>query len=184
MKKPKIIIVPGNGDSGPNENWFPYVQEKLEKKGFKVISKKMPDAVLARKKFWLPFIKDKLKADKNTIVIGHSSGAVAAMRLLEEQKLLGVVLVGACYTDLGMEEEKISGYYDDPWNWKVIKKNAQWIVQFSSQDDPYIPIKEARFVHQKLACEYHEYIDQGHFSSDVGKTKFPEVVELIVRKTK
>jgi uncharacterized protein len=44
----------------------------------------MPDPMRARKDIWLPFIKNDLKSDENTILIGHSSGAEAAMRLGEE----------------------------------------------------------------------------------------------------
>ena len=40
----------------------------------------MPDPNVARESIWLPFIRDVLKADERTIVVGHSSGAEAAMR--------------------------------------------------------------------------------------------------------
>ena len=45
----------------------------------------MPDPDLAREKIWIPFIKEKLGNDANVLkyVIGHSSGSVAIMRLLE-----------------------------------------------------------------------------------------------------
>jgi len=184
MSKLKAVIIPGNENTDISENWFPYVKKELQKHGFSVSARNMPDPKLARKKFWLPFIINELKADKNTVAIGHSSGAVAILRLLETNKLLGAVIVGACYTDLGDEMEKKSGYYDDPWRWKKIKENTGWIVQFASQGDPYIPITEPRYIHEKLNCEYHEYTDQGHFDADVGKKEFPELVEVILRKTK
>lgn len=38
------------------------------------------DPVTARESKWLPFMKEQLKCDENTIIIGHSSGAEAAMR--------------------------------------------------------------------------------------------------------
>jgi hypothetical protein len=37
-------------------------------------------ADVARESIWIPFMRDKLHCDENTIVIGHSSGAEAAMR--------------------------------------------------------------------------------------------------------
>ena len=178
----KIILLPGNGNSDVNDIWFPYVKNSLEKHKLEVLAKNMPDPEFARKTIWLPFIENELKADQDTVAIGHSSGAVAIMRYLETHKLLGAILVGACYTDLGYESEKVSGYYDDPWQWETIKQNAQWIVQFASQDDPYIGIEEPRFIHEKLNSEFHEYTDQGHFGDDIHKTEFPELVETIVRK--
>src|SRR3989344_70783 len=183
MSKPKVIIIPGNGNTDVSENWFPYVKKELEDKGFNVSARNMPDPDLARKEYWLPFILDELEADENTVAIGHSSGAVAILRLLESHKLLGTIIIGACYTDLGDQNEKESGYYNDPWQWEKIKKNASWIVQFASQDDPYIPIKEARYIHEQLSSEYHEYNDEGHFGSDVNKEEFPELIQVILRKT-
>ena len=110
----KVIFVPGNGNSTTADNWFPTVKRDLEKAGLEVITATFPDPLLARKKYWIPFLIDELKTDENTILIGHSSGAVAAMRLAEEHKILGSVLVGACYTHLDIENEKLSGYFDDP----------------------------------------------------------------------
>ncbi len=181
MQKIKAIIIPGNGGSTPNDNWFPYLVTKLSKLSVKVMNEQFPDPVLARRKYWLPFL-EKLGADENTILIGHSSGAVAAMRYAETHKILGSILVGACYTDLGVETEKISGYYDEPWNWKGIKQNQKWIALFASTDDPYIPIEEARHINKNLQPEYYEFTDQGHFGSDKGRVTFPEIVEIIKKK--
>jgi len=174
----KVIIIPGNGNTNPEDNWFPWLKSELEKFFIPVKNIKFPDPILAREEFWLPFIKQ-LNADENTILVGHSSGAVAAMRFAEKNKILGSVLVGACHTDLGDENEKKSGYFNHPWNWDDIKNNQQWIVQFASTDDPYIPIQEARFIHEQLKTDYHEYVDQGHFGSDKNKKDFPEIVIAI-----
>lgn len=174
----KAILIPGNGGGSPRDNWFPYLKSELEKLNVTVIDEQFPDSNLARAIFWLPFLKE-LNADKDTILIGHSSGAVAAMRYSETTPILGSVLVGACYTDLGLETEKISGYYDAPWNWDAIKKNQKWIVQFASSDDPWIPIHEARVIHENLNTDYFEYSDRGHFGGDYYKPDFPEALAAI-----
>lgn len=176
------MIIPGNGNTDISENWFPYVKERLTELGIKVIAKNMPDPTLARKEFWIPFIEENLGQDQDVILIGHSSGAVASLRYMELHRVLGAVLVGVCYTDLGDENEKKSGYYDTDWDWNKIKDNSKWIVQFASLNDPYIPIEEARFIHEKLSTDYYEYSNQGHFGSDVNKTEFPEIIEIIKRK--
>jgi pimeloyl-ACP methyl ester carboxylesterase len=61
--------------------------------------------------------------DSETVLVGHSSGAIAAMRLAETHAILGSVLVGAYHTHLGMGTEKLSGYFDRPWQWDAIKRN-------------------------------------------------------------
>lgn len=178
----KAILIPGNGGGTPQDHWLPYVEREIAALGIKVINKQFPDSELARKEFWLPFIKE-LGADEETILIGHSSGAIAAARYTEDSKILGSVLVGTYYTHLGYESEKESHYFDTPWKWEAIKDNQKWIIQFASTDDPFIPVEEARFVHQKLDTDYYEYSDKGHFGSSQAEMKeFPELIEALRRK--
>lgn len=174
----KVILIHGNGGGTHESFWLPYVTSGLEKLGLAVIAKDFPDSKLARAEYWLPYIKE-LGADENTILVGYSSGAIAAMRYAENNPILGSVLVSTYYTDLGEEDEKLSGYFNSPWNWEKIRNNQKWIVQFSSVDDPWIPIGEARFIHNVLGTQYFEYTDQGHFGLPVDKREFPEIIESI-----
>jgi len=178
----KAILIHGNGGGKPTDNWLPYLKRELEKIGIKTEAPQFPDEDLARVSYWIPFLKDTLKADEKTIIIGHSSGAIAAMKFAEENRILGSVLVGAYHSDLGIEKEKLSGYFDTPWDWNAIKKNQQWIIQFAGMNDPWIPVEEARFIHKKLDTDYHESIDQGHFGGDYYKETFPEALEAIKAK--
>lgn len=178
----KVIFIPGNGGGSPKDNWFPYLKKELIKLGVSVLASEFPDNDLARASYWLPFLHDELKADERTILVGHSSGAIAAMRYAETRSILGSVLVGAYHTDLGFPKEKQSGYFDKPWDWASIAKNQQWIVQFASSDDPWIPIEEARHIHNKLKTEYYEYQTQGHFGGDYFKETFPELLDTLKHK--
>ncbi len=106
----KVIIVPGNGCTDTEDaNWYSWMRDSLRKfvneKNLEieiVLPKCMPDPHVAKEKIWVPYLQNQLKADESTVVVGHSSGAEAAMRLAEKQKLAGIVLVSACYTDLGL----------------------------------------------------------------------------------
>ena len=180
----KVIIIHGNHGGTGNDQWIPWLSDELEKKGFEVLHPTMPDNREAKSSIWLPYLQDELKTDEQTILVGWSSGAVAAMRYVENHKLLGSVLIGACYTDLGDTLEKLSGYYDAPWQWDAIRGNQQSIVQFASVDDPVIPIEEGRFVHEQLQTEYYEYPDKKHFGWPDPMPTFPELLEVILQKTR
>ena len=182
MKALRVVLIHGNGGGKPTDNWLPYLKRELEKLGVAVLAPQFPDSDLARASYWLPFLEKDLKVDQNTILVGHSSGAIASMRFAEKHKIFGSVLVGSYYTDLGYEKEKLSGYFGRPWDWEAIRKNQNWIIEFASTDDPWIPIEEARHVHEKLKTEYHEYHDQGHFGGDTNKGTFPEIVEALKNK--
>ena len=162
----RAIIIPGNGCTPVRQcNWYAAMQADLQKTGLfsEVILKDMPDPYEAKEDIWIPFIKKELGIDMRTIVIGHSSGAVAAMRLLEEEATFGCVLVAACYTDLGCESERISNYYSRPWRWDRIQDNTQWILQYHSVDDPLIPIDEGDYVAAQLHSEYTKFSNRSHF---------------------
>ncbi len=174
----KIIFLHGNGGEGVSHYWFPYAAREFRSLGLEVVAKDFPDARLARKSIWLPFLEHECGADKNSILIGHSSGAIAAMRFAEHNEIFGSVLVGAYYTDTGVENERLSGYFDDPWGWEAIRHNQNWIIQFASVDDPFFPVEEPRLVSRELGTEYHEYTDRGHFF----EKEFPELIEAVRRK--
>lgn len=180
MRPPDVILIHGNGGCTAADIWLPWVERELTRLGLNVVNRTFPDNVRARAAVWLPFIEE-LGAGDNTILIGHSSGAVAAMRHAETHRLLGSILVGVCYTDLGDGGEAASGYYRDPWQWERIRENQEWIAIYNSTDDPHIPIAEPRLVAKQLQCSYFEFHDRGHFT---GSREFPEVVQLVQRKLK
>lgn len=176
------MLLHGNGGGSGEDNWFPWLKYKLEKLGVVCEAPNLPDPIEAKASIWIPYIQDVIKADENTVLVGHSSGAIAAMRYAEGHKLAGLVLVGTYYTDLGDESEKASGYFDKPWDWKAIKAHAPWIAVFASTDDPYISIEEPQFVKDKLNADYYEFNDRGHFGYDEDAPEFRELLEKLKEK--
>jgi predicted alpha/beta hydrolase family esterase len=174
----KVILIHGNGGCTAGDAWYPRVERECAALGLAVVNTTFPDNVKARARFWLPFLEE-LGADEQTILIGHSSGAVAAMRYAETHRLLGSILVAVCHTDLGDSGEAASGYYDSPWQWQRIREHQQWIAIYHSVDDPHIPVGEARFVAAQLKCNYFELEDRGHFL-DPGA--LPEAAPYLKRK--
>jgi len=174
----KIILIHGNGGSTAGDIWYPWLERECLALGLTVINRTFPDNVRARARFWLPFLEE-LGADENTVLVGHSSGAVAAMRYAETHRLLGSILVGVCHTDLGDAGEAASGYYSAPWRWDLIRDHQQWIAIYHSTDDPHIPAAEPRHVAARLRCSYFEFGDRGHF---VDAHALPEIVPFLKRK--
>jgi len=174
----KIVIIPGNG-GGPVESsiWYASVRDALrsDHRVNEVVLRDMPDPLLARESFWLPFMRDELVCDENTIIVGHSSGAAAAMRYAEQWPVGGLVLVGAYSSDLGDETEQRSGYFSRPWTWDIIRRNSPFVVQFGSTDDPYLPWHEQKIVADALGADFQQFCNRGHFTD----AEFPEVVLAI-----
>lgn len=172
----KVVIAPGNGAGDVTRcNWYGWLYDKLTDKGITCVLRNFPDPIKARASVWIPFMQQ-LNCDHNTIIVGHSSGAEAAMRYAETHKVRGVVLVSACVTDLGEESERISGYYDHPWLWEEMRKNTEFAAQFGSTDDPFIPWSEQQAVADGLQTKLFRYDDRGHFMN----TSFPELLSFLM----
>ena len=107
----------------------------------------------------------------NVILVGHSSGAQAALRYTELHKVHGVVLVSATYSDLGDAHERMSGYYPqgnaNPYLFQDMLTNCKqecW-YQFHSDDDPFIPLYEAEKIRDGLGLTstYNMLPGRSHF---------------------
>ena len=176
MMKPRFVFVHGNQTTHWASAWAPWLKAELESLGFECVFETMPDSIIARSKYWLPFLKEHIKVGENDVIIGWSSGAVAAMRYAEAYKIHGCILVSPCYTDLGDNMEKQSGYYDAPWHWKNIKSNQQKIALIWGDDDPYIPQNEFEFIAEKLDPTQIKIAGGKHF---IEQTAFPELLQYI-----
>lgn len=194
-----LMILPGNGCTNIEKaNWYSWLAKKLTLlyPSASIICKTMPDPIEAKEQYWVPFIKKSFSLfdeDLKRYIVGHSSGAVCIMRLLEDFKVQGAVIAAGCVTDLGMEEERISGYYPRQpnsdeireWQWDKLKSNSSWIVNLASEDDCYIPIEEMREIKDKLSLkEGDTHIE---FKKEEGKShfmfkEFDELLEILVRR--
>ncbi|XP_077088069.1 serine hydrolase RBBP9 [Siphateles boraxobius] len=181
MPLKRIVIVPGNGGGNVEDyNWYGWANKRInEIPDVSCELRNMPDPVTAKESIWLPFMETDLRCDEETLIIGHSSGAAAAMRYAETHRVFAIILVGAYTSDLGVENERESGYFSRPWEWEKIRTNVKYILQFGSTDDPFLPWEEQREVADGLKTDLFKYTDQGHFMN----TAFPELIDAI-RKLK
>lgn len=178
----KLVFLHGNGGCTSDMHWYGSADNAFREAGLEVVRRDLPDNDVGHETVWIPFIRDQLLVDEQTILIGHSTGAIAAMRYAEQYPLSGTVLASAYHTDLGMDDEKAGGWFDRPWNWEQIRQHQQWIIQFASVDDPWIPIEEARYINDQLQSDYYEYTDRGHFIGHRDECRFPELVQATLKK--
>jgi uncharacterized protein len=176
--KSRIIFIHGNQSTHWSFAWAPWLKIELEKLGHETFFEfeTMPDSIIARGKYWLPFMKEHIKIGENDVIVGWSSGAVAAMRYAEEVKIKGSILIAPCCTDLGDEMEKQSGYYESPWSWNKIKENQEKIFLVHSDNDPFIPQSEFETILENLKPKEIVIKNGKHF---IEQDKFDEVLEII-----
>lgn len=174
--KPRFIFIHGNQSTTWKIAFAPWLKKELEKLNFETVFKTFPDPIFARAEYWLPFLKNKLKLNRGDVIIGWSSGAVAAMRFAESNKLAGSVLIAPSHTDLDDELERRSGYFDKSWDWDKIKQNQNKIALVYGDDDPYIPQEQFEFISSKLNPTKILIPNGKHFQE---YSKFPQVLSYI-----
>ena len=128
----------------------------------------------------------------NVVLVGHSSGAQAALRYAERYPVRGVVLVAATYSDLGDAHERAPGYYpqprgggggeaageeSNPYLFDAMREHCRHWHQFHSDDDPFIPLHEAERVRDGLGLSetYRMLPGRSHFFAYA-----PELLDAIL----
>ena len=169
----------------PEENWFPWLKEKLEAKGCQVIVPKFPTPPIVPAKIteWFGVLKNyEQEINENTILVGHSLGGVFSLRILEElkQPVKAVFLTG---TPIGVKPilnyERDSSFSGFDFDWEKIKKNAKHFEVFHSDNDPFVGLGNGKELAKNLGVELSFVPNAGHFNKKAGYTKFEELWEKL-----
>lgn len=179
MGKPRIVYIHGDGHLHWSFGWAPALKRALEQAGFPTFFELFPDSIEARARYWLAFLEDHVRVGQDDVLLGWSSGTVAAMRCAESTRLRGLALVAPYYTDLGSDKERRSGYFDRPWDFGKIKANAGEIAVFYSDEDPYISQREFAEVSASLGAQVHRIAGAGHFNE---QDAFPELAAYLIQR--
>ena len=187
MKNALILHGAGNNSSG---NWFPWLKLELEKKGYKVWSPDLPNSDIPVESQWLNVIfKNKQWVfDRDSVLIGHSSGATLILRILEKlpegAKIKKAILV-AGPIDKGTIK-KFWPYKEDltkdPFSWQKIKSACQEFILIYSDNDPYdCGIRHGKVIAERVNGSLILKTGQGHFNLEVGLKyrQFPWLLEYI-----
>ena len=163
----------------PKENWFPWLKERLEKKGVKVYIPKFPTPKDQTLKNWFKVFEKYWKIiDGETIMVGHSLGPAFILNVLERlergRKIKAAFLVAPFVGLLGIPEfDRINKTFTEKrFNWRKIKNKCKKFYVYSSDNDPYVPLEKGKFLAKKLNAEFKIIRGAGHFNKAAGYTKF------------
>ena len=163
--------------SNPTSNWYPWLKNELEKKGYEVWVPELPTMPTKSPDMepMLKFILEKNFVDKDTIVIGHSLGSVLAMRLAERLGFKkGILFATWDYNDLTPEHQSFWQTMMD--HKKILSNVGEWVFPLS-ENDPYVTIAIAKEVAARLNGKVVEMGKKGHFGKDDGVKEVPEILE-------
>lgn len=183
----KALILHGTKNNSL-DNWFPWLSSQLSDLGYAVWSPDLPKAEKPNLKTYNEFLLNNpdFALNSESILIGHSSGAVAVLGLL--QNLPAGTTVDTCYLvgifkdDLGWEA--LNELFLAPLDYALIKTKAKKFIFIHSDNDPYCSLDGANFIRNKLEGDLVLLPGQFHFSISTAGEKykeFPELFKLIAK---
>lgn len=168
----------------PQGNWFPWISEQLGLLGIHTYVPKFPTPHGQSLQSWLAAIDEQCPpVTPETILIGHSSGALLCLRLLEQlpSSVRCTVLVAPPLEDIGIVDIDIlnASFYSDPFDWQSIQRNAGELLYFMGDDDQYVPQSQLLEVARLLDVKPFVVPKGGHLNSETGFVTFPMLFDSL-----
>ncbi len=162
-----------------------WLKGKLVGRGYKVWLPQLPGADKPEAKAYNDFLLSnrEFTFNEETILIGHSSGAVEILNVLQnlapDTRIKTAILVSAFKDDLGWGQ--LTNLFCEPFNFEKIKQHCGKFIFIHSKDDPYCPIEHAKYLAAQTKGELIVFSDQGHFNTEAGPQykQFPELIQFI-----
>jgi len=177
-----VFIFHGYG-AEPGSNWFPWLKEELEAKGYKVFVPAFPDTDHPDREKWLNhFGQYRKHVTEDTIFVGHSLGAPLILNILEtlDKPIKATFLVSGFVGELGPDFDPFIGSISmRSFNWDKIRKNCGKFVIFASDNDPYVPMEKADELHKRLPSELIIIKGAEHLNAGSGYLTFNELRDAI-----
>lgn len=164
-----------------DKHWIPWTREALLARGIKTETPLMPepwapDYEAFKKKF------ETLDVSEDTVLIGHSCGCAFLVRWLgDSKKKIKKLILVAPWKVLKNENPARKLFYDFQID-ETIKSRVGEIVMFTSDNEREGGKDSLVVYHKYLGGKIIELKGKGHYiSEDMGTTKFPELLEEILK---
>ncbi|MGF7229676.1 MAG: RBBP9/YdeN family alpha/beta hydrolase [Candidatus Saccharibacteria bacterium] len=120
--------------------------------------------------------------NEETLIIGHSSGAILALILAQENVTpIGKIVAVSVFHDNSLNWDANARLFDVMFDWQKIKDHVQDLTFVHSDDDPYVPLSQAQYVADHCGARLIMIPGQGHFNLEKSKEylAFPRLLELL-----
>ena len=155
----------------------------------------MPEPLHPRIETWVPFLIRQVGVpDENTYFVGHSIGSQTILRFIEslpqETRIGGAVFLAPWVhlTDAAYEAPEdvviAKPWLETPIAWDKAKSHVKKFIAIFSNDDPLVPLSDAKVFEEKLGAEIVIEHDKGHFSGSSGIKELPSLLDAVLELKK
>lgn len=152
----------------------------------------MPEPLSPKIDIWVPFLKQQIGIpNDDTILFGHSIGAQTILRYLEtlgKNENVGGAVFLAGWTHLTdeayeIEEDAVIAkpWLETPLDWNKIKSHSGNFVAIFSDDDPLVPLSDAKVFESNLGAKIVIEHGKEHFSGSSGIKELTSALEAVVK---
>ena len=167
----QLIILHGFG-ARPDSNFFQWLKNKFPN----VHVPQLPDTDNPSEE-QVDFVLKNIEITKDTVLLGHSLGAVVALKVAEKIQVKGLITVGGFLEPKFKDRPRV---FEPNFRWSFdfnrIKNNAKKIIILSDKNDYAIPLEQGRLLAEKLNGTLIETIaEKPHFTGE----KEPWVLDAV-----
>lgn len=164
----------------PENAWFPWLRRELESRGWTTESLRLPDPALPKRTAWMKMIESSI-AQPNTVLIGHSLGALAILWTLEKYE--GVPIAGAVLVSGFGRYFHVPGLHTwfprDVDFERVRPKAKAWRV-IHARADYVVPFREGQWLSTQLDVPIVTTKRLGHLTDHEKALDVPEVLDAVL----
>ncbi len=184
MTKPYQVIILHGAYGNANENWFPWLKDKLLKSGFDAVAPDFPTPENQSIESWINILNQSITVElSNLVIVGHSASCALMLDWLEtiSNPIKGMYLVSSFVQNLGLPEfDQINEvFYNRDFDWEKIKKNCSMSYVIHSDNDPYVPVELGKEVANNLGVHLTIIHEAGHINTAAGYAEFPFLLDQI-----
>ncbi|MGW4126309.1 RBBP9/YdeN family alpha/beta hydrolase [Nocardia sp. NPDC004711] len=168
--------------------WFPTFRAELEAAGHRVVIPDLPNSEAPRVKPWLETLAGAVAAPaEDTVLVGHSIGAVNVLRFLEQYDVTsgvfaGVVLVSTSVHEVGYD--LLAEFFEREFDWPRIRAAARQFRALTAIDDPVNapnPLEHIDVLVRELGATALVLPDGGHLGAyPENHITLPEASRLVL----
>ncbi|HSX42512.1 MAG TPA: alpha/beta hydrolase [Candidatus Saccharimonadales bacterium] len=180
----KNALILHGTDGSPELIWIPWLRQKLEAKGYDVWAPLLPENHTPNRQVYNDFLFGSGHDFTDNILIGHSSGAVEVLNLLDDERLSHIrmaVMVspwaGGKPNGYDTNEQFENLFPAEGYEFVAMRAKAGKIAFLHGDNDPYCPLEQAQFLAGQLDAPLTVIPNGGHLGKQF--TELPELWQII-----
>ncbi len=179
----------------PKADWYPWLKNELEKKGFAVFVPAMPNPAAPEIKSWVKKLSDEVGTpDSDTYFVGHSVGCQTILRYLEtlpkNVKIGGAVFVAGWFsltpeaTPSKKEQDIAKPWIEIAVSIEKVRQHTNNFIAIFSDNDPYVPRDENTRAFERFGAKTIVEHDKGHYDEDSKTFELPSALNSLLSISK